>query len=91
MDYAKLDAGLALAVDAAPTSDARDLDVFVHLTDPLETSARDRLVALGVGDVGSGRTILSATLSAREIASLSDERWIHKLSLGRTLRLLGGR
>jgi hypothetical protein len=89
MDYAKLDAGAAQAVDADPRSDARSFQVFVHLAGPPDAALRDRLVACGVGDAGSGRTILTAILSAREIGELSDEPRVRQIRLSRRLGPLG--
>lgn len=90
MDYTKLDAGLALALDADPGSTGRDLEVFIHLTAPPDATARDCLVSMGVGDTGSGRTILTAMLSARDVAALSDQPWVRQIRLARPLRPLDG-
>ena len=81
MDWSKLDAGLAAAVaeDADPT---RRFVVFVHL-DP---EGGGVLTAAGVDAAGEGQ-VRTATLSALQVATLSDRDQVRRLVLSLPLRL----
>ncbi len=81
MDWSKLDAGLAaaLAEDADPT---RRFVVFVHL-DP---EGGGMLTGAGIDAAGEGQ-VRTATLSARQVATLSDRNQVRRLVLSFPLRL----
>ncbi len=82
MDYGKLDAALAMAVDAEGRDPgARDLVVFVRLTGPPSDEQRTRLRALGVDGTDAARTVLTATLSRQEVETLTDQPWVQSLTL----------
>ncbi len=85
-DHAKLDAALAAALEDQPAPDARVLSVFVELTGELPDFARSMVADLGLGEpVGN---VLTAALSPREVADLSDQSWVRYLRLSGRLRLL---
>ncbi|MEU8779144.1 hypothetical protein [Streptomyces sp. NPDC048606] len=90
MDYGKLDAALSLAVDAEGRDPAaRDLSVLVRLTQRPSPEQWQRLRGAGVeGADGEGpdRTVLTGTLSRRDVESLSAEPWVHSLSLSGSRR-----
>lgn len=81
MDWSKLDAGLAAAVaeDEDPT---RLFVVFVHL-DPEGDGV---LAAAGIDAAGEGQ-VRTATLSALQVATLSDRDQVRRLVLSLPLRL----
>ncbi len=81
MDWSKLDAGLAAAVaeDADPT---RRFVVFVHL-DP---EGGEVLTGAGIDAAGEG-LVRTATVSALQVATLSDQDQVRRLVLSRPLRL----
>ena len=83
MNWAKVDAALAAALADAPAG-GRILRVFVHV-DPATADA-GVCARLGVGPPeGAVRT---ATLSAREVAELSELAWVRRLALSGRARLL---
>ena len=89
MNYAKLDAALATALSKAKDLKARGLVVFIHTVDVPGTTEAAWLEKLGVTNSdGSGKQIFTATLSAEEIADLSDQPWVQQIRLSQKLRLL---
>ena len=88
MDYQKVDAGLAAALNDVRDSGERALEVFVHVARDLDTSEAAFLEGLGISGVTGGRRVFSARLSARAVAELSDQPWVQQLKLSRKLRLL---
>ena len=85
-DHAKLDAALASALEDVPGPEARVLPVFVEVTAEVPEAGRSLLAALGVGEpIG---TVTTATLSARQVADLSDQPWVRYLRLSGRVRLL---
>jgi hypothetical protein len=86
-DHAKLDAALASALEDLTDPEARVLPVFVEMAGELPEDGRSMLSELGVGEpTGSMAT---ASLSARQVAELSDQPWVRYLRLSGRLRLLG--
>ena len=86
MNWEKVDAGLAAALDSAGERGPgeRTLSVFVHVDVPgADAGVCDRL---GLGPVGE--EIRTATLSPDEVAELSELQWVRRLGLSRRLRLL---
>lgn len=87
MNHAKLDAPLAAAMDESRDPGARVLIVFVDLeTDAIATSTGSlaRFGLAGDGDRGGVRT---TTLSARDVAELSEQPWVARLRLAQRLNL----
>ncbi|MEV4195150.1 hypothetical protein [Streptomyces toxytricini] len=80
MDYGKLDAALARAVDEEDRdAHARDLDVLVRLGAPPTPDQRERLLAFDIE--GGGRTDVTATLSRHGIEALADLPWVRSIAL----------
>jgi len=80
VDWSKIDAGLAGALAAG--DDASRYAVLVHVapgTDPAVVAS------LGVAPTGEG-TVRTATLSAAEVARLSDRDEVTHLRMSRPLR-----
>ncbi|MEU7553683.1 hypothetical protein AB0B01_15260 [Streptomyces sp. NPDC044571] len=89
MDYGKLDASLAMAVDAeGRDAQVRELPVSVRLTGPLSEAQREQLRGCGVDGDDAGRTILTATLSRRDVEILADQPWVLFLTLSAQRRPL---
>jgi hypothetical protein len=103
MDYSKLDAGLAAALEDAsegtqksPTSPRRGgaaapggLSVFVHLDPQLSRAEKAKLAELGL-PIGSAQGgIATATLSPEQVGQLSEQPSVRQLRLSTPLRLLG--
>ncbi|WP_369779986.1 hypothetical protein [Streptomyces sp. R33] len=86
MDYRKLDASLAMAVDAqdrAPQD--RDMLVLVRLTQPPSSAQLEQLSSRGVDSPAvPGRTVLTGMLSREDVETLCDQPWVLSLALSAT-------
>jgi len=85
MDYRKVDASLAQAIEH-PTRSAGRLPVFLRTRAPLPEDAVKELQQLGVPKPGPGEAILTAELSLSAVAALSDRPWVISIRSGRRLR-----
>ncbi|MEH2063606.1 MAG: hypothetical protein V7K50_15315 [Nostoc sp.] len=88
MNYQKLDAALATAINALQSLEEASLTVFVHTEPFLSPAAIAILESLGVTDVTSGKDIFTATLSPNAISQLSDQPWVKSLKRSQQLRLV---
>ncbi len=89
MDYQKMDAALAAALDDVRDPEERVLSVFIHTAHAPVDAEAAFLEDLGVGGVTGERRVFTATLSARAVAELSDQPWLRYMKLSRRLRILG--
>ncbi len=87
MNYQKLDAALAMALNQVQNAEERSLIVFIQ-TEPVTDSTAKFLENLGVSGVTTGRNMFTATLSANAVSQLSDQSWVKYLKLSQKLRLL---
>jgi hypothetical protein len=87
MNYQKLDAALAIALNDVQNPEERCLVVFIHTEPVPDATATAFLESLGVR-VTSGRDIITATLSVNAISQLSDKPWVQYLKLSQRLRPL---
>lgn len=84
MDYGKIDAALASALDGA---DARArLPVFIEAV-PATVAQAQRLTNLGARAAGAG--LFSAELEPRRVEELSEWSWVRRLRLSQHRRLAG--
>ncbi|MEH1766958.1 MAG: hypothetical protein V7L27_28415 [Nostoc sp.] len=88
MNYQKLDAALATALNDVQDLEETNLAVFIHTEPVLDSVATALLESLGVSDVSSGKDIFTATLSANAISLLSEEPWVKFLKRSHQLRLV---
>jgi hypothetical protein len=92
MDYGKLDAGLAAALDdMQDASEESNLHVFIHAKRPLSADEAEFLNRMGIQGGDADKQILTATVSPKVLNELSEQPWVQYLRLSRTLRPLGGR
>ena len=86
MNWGKVDAGLAAALDSAGElgSGERSLSVFVHV----EVAGADPDACDRLGLAPPDGEIRTATLSPDEVAELSELPWVRRVGLSRRLRLL---
>jgi len=84
MDWSKVDAGLAGAL--ADDDAGRRYAVFVHLDPEADPEV---LGALGVAAAGRG-AVRTATVSAADVARLTDEAGVRHLRLSTPLHLTDG-
>lgn len=88
MDYRKVDAGLAAALDEVRDPEERGLTVFIHTAHAPEPAEVALLERFAISGIRGGRTVFTAILSMRDVAELSDQPWIQSLKLSKTLHLL---
>jgi hypothetical protein len=88
MDYGKIDAALAAALDDIQDPEERSLAVFIHTSHTPGSSEAAFLEKLGVSGVSAGRQVFTATLSPRAIGELSEQPWLRYLRLSQRLKLL---
>ncbi|MFS0517121.1 hypothetical protein ACEYW6_20725 [Nostoc sp. UIC 10607] len=91
MNYQKLDAALATALNDIQDSKETSLEVFIHTEPILDSAATAVLKSLGVNDVNSGKDIFTATLSPNAISQLSEQPWVKYLKRSQQLRLVNKR
>jgi hypothetical protein len=88
MDYRKIDAALAAALDEVRDPEERSLSVFIHTAQTPGQAEAAFLEGLGVSGISGERQVFTATLSPHAIAQLSEQPWLRYLRLSRRLRLL---
>ncbi|RCJ37492.1 hypothetical protein A6769_11310 [Nostoc punctiforme NIES-2108] len=91
MNYQKLDAALATALNDVQNLEEPSLAVFIHTESVLDSAATAILESFGVSGVSSGKDIFTATLSPNAISQLSEEPWVKYLKRSQQLRLLNQR
>jgi hypothetical protein len=91
MDYQKLDAALATALNDAQNSEETNLTVFIHTEPILNSDATAVLESFGVSGVNNGKDIFTATLSANAISQLSEQTWVKYLKRSQQLGLVNRR
>ncbi|MEJ6484181.1 hypothetical protein N0Y54_23180 [Nostoc punctiforme UO1] len=91
MDFQKLDAALATALNDVQNPEEPSLEVFIHTEPILDSAATAVLENLGISGVTSGRDIFTATLSLNAISQLSEEPWVKYLKRSQQLRLVNRR
>jgi len=89
MNYQKLDAALAMALNEVQDPEERNLTVFIHTKLDADTAAVTAFLEnLGIIGVTGGKNIYTATLSQNAISLLSEQSWVHHLKLSQKFRLL---
>lgn len=88
MDYAKLDAGLAAALNDVADKETSALSVFIHAGRPVEPDEARFLETLGVQNGTPEQQVFTATVSPEAVEKLSDQAWVKSLRLSRVLKPL---
>ncbi|MEH2357763.1 hypothetical protein [Nostoc sp.] len=91
MNYQKLDAALATALNDVQNLEEPSLAVFIHTESVLDSAATAVLESFGVSGVSSGKDIFTATLSPNAISQLSEEPWVKYLKRSQQLGLVNKR
>lgn len=91
MNYQKLDAALATALNDVQNSEKPSLTVFIHTEPILNSAATAVLESLGVSGVSNGKDIFTATLSLNAISQLSEQTWVKYLKRSQQLHLVNQR
>jgi hypothetical protein len=89
MNYQKLGAALAMALNDVQDPTIPSLTVFIY-TESISDAAIAVLQSFGVDDVTNDKDTFTATLSANAISQLSEEPWVKSLQLSQQLRLVNG-
>jgi hypothetical protein len=88
MNYKKLDAGLAMAVNQVENPQLPSLVVFIRTNQPLDDSALAFLETLGIKGVTQVKEVFTATVSISAISQLSEQPWVQSLQLSQKLRFV---
>lgn len=88
MDYAKIDAALAMALADPQSPDERNLLVFIKMHGAPEGAEKSRLERMGI-QVSAGGAV-TATVSPNEVDAISEMSSVRSIRLSRRLRLAGG-
>ncbi|MBW4676829.1 MAG: hypothetical protein KME52_23300 [Desmonostoc geniculatum HA4340-LM1] len=88
MNYQKLDAAVATALNDVQNPQQPSLTVFIHTEPILDSAAIAVLQSLGVSGITSGQDIFTATLSPNAISQLSEQPWVKHLKQSQQLRLV---
>ncbi|MCC5621733.1 hypothetical protein [Nostoc sp. CHAB 5715] len=91
MNYQKLDAALATALNDVQNVEEPSLAVFIYTEPTLSPAAIAILESFGVNGVSSGKAIFTATLSANAIYQLLEQTWVKYLKRSHQLRLVNRR
>ncbi len=88
MDYRKIDAVLAAALEEMENPEERALPVFIHTARAVDNTATSFLREIGVKGVMEGKKIFTATLSPRAVEELSKQPWVQYVKLSQKLRMV---
>ena len=87
MNYQKIDASLAMALNQVTEPTVPQLVVFIHTQQPLETPALNMLENIGVSDTTTKADVFTATLSPNCLSQLTDQNWVKSITLSQKLHL----
>ncbi|MDZ8051244.1 MAG: hypothetical protein RMX68_018370 [Aulosira sp. ZfuVER01] len=91
MNYQKLDAALATALNEVQDPETPSLTVFIHTEPVIDSTATAVLENLGISGIAEGKDVFTANLSANAIAQLSEQPWVQYLKLSQKLHLVNTR
>ncbi len=86
MNYQKLDAALAMALNDVPNQQEACLVVFIHTEPTPDAKAQAALKSMGVSNISSNSDVFTATLSPNAISQLSEQPWVRYIKLSQKLR-----
>ena len=86
MNYQKIDAALAAALEEVQDPYERSLAVFIFTTGGFEKKKTATLEDLGVSTLYVERSTFTATLSPLWVETLTEEPWVRYLKLSRKLK-----
>ena len=89
MDFRKIDAALAAALEDTADLDGAKLSVFVHVDPKAPARQRGVLARLGLPKSATSGGIATATLTPEVIGRLSEQPSVTQLRLSTPLNLLG--
>jgi hypothetical protein len=86
MNYQKLDASLAMALNDVSNQQEASLVVFIHTKATPNAEAIAVLQRMGVSNISSDSDVFTATLSPNAISQLSEQPWVQYIKLSQKLR-----
>ncbi|MBW4505743.1 MAG: hypothetical protein KME64_04435 [Scytonematopsis contorta HA4267-MV1] len=86
MNYQKLDASLAMALNDVSNQQEANLVVFIHTKAIPNAEAIAVLQSMGVSNISSDSDVFTATLSPNAISQLSEQPWVQYIKLSQKLR-----
>ena len=89
MEYAKLDAGLRVALCSKEDDPGYQFTVFIHTAYPVGEEEIRFLQDLDIPDIRPHKKIFTATLTAAAIALVSEQSFVSAIRLSRTLKPTG--
>jgi hypothetical protein len=90
MNYRKLDAQLAAAMDEMENLEEPALAVFIHMVRAPDSSAATFLKEIGV-KFAARQQIVTAKVSPRAVAELSKQPWVRFVKLSQPLHMRHGK
>jgi len=88
MNYGKVDAPLAAAVDEIENVEEPTLAVFIHTAPSRDEIATTFLNGIGVRVYSKNQEIFTATVSPHTVEELSQQPWVRYVRLSQKLLLL---
>ena len=88
MNYQKLDAALAMALNQVQNPYECSFVIFIHTQPVLESAAKNFLIDLGISKITEGERVFTATASYSIISDLSHQNWVEYLKLSRRQRFV---
>jgi len=88
MDYRKVDATLAAAVDETKNAEEPTLAVFIYTAKSRDESATIFLNGIGIRVYSTNQEIFTATVSPHTVKELSQQPWVRYVKLSQKLHLL---
>jgi hypothetical protein len=89
MDYAKLDAGLRVALCSKENEPGYQFTVFILTAYPAGKEEMQFLQDLAIPDIRPDKKIFTATLTAAAIALVSEQSFVSAIRLSRPLKPTG--
>jgi hypothetical protein len=88
MNYPKIDATLAAAVDEIKNAEEPLLTVFIYTAKTRDATATIFLNGIGVRVYSKNQEIFTATVSPQTVKKLSQQPWVRYIKLSQKLHML---
>ncbi len=88
MNYHKVDATLAVALDEIKSAEEPLLSVFIYTAKSRDETATTFLNGIGVRVYSKNQEIFTATVSPQTVKKLSQQPWVRYVKLSQKLHML---
>ena len=85
MNYQKLDAALSLKLGQVENREEARFAIFIHIQSISTAEAMTLLKQFGVENPNGTQNLITATLSARAVAEVSEQSWVKYMRLSQVL------